>query len=110
FVVLARVGGRCAVILDPAVGRRSVPLSDLDQRFTGILLEVWPTQAFERKTERARVRVWQLLRGADGFAATAVRVLAMSLVLEAIALLIPIGFQLVLDDVVVSNDRDLLLI
>jgi ATP-binding cassette, subfamily B, bacterial CvaB/MchF/RaxB len=32
----------------------------------------------------------------------------MSLVLEAIGLAIPIGFQLVLDDVVVSNDRDLL--
>src|SRR5262252_4379274 len=32
----------------------------------------------------------------------------MSLVLEAIGLAIPIGFQLVLDDVVVSDDRDLL--
>jgi len=32
----------------------------------------------------------------------------MSLVLEGIGLAIPIGFQLVLDDVVVSDDRDLL--
>jgi ATP-binding cassette subfamily B protein RaxB len=32
----------------------------------------------------------------------------MSLVLEAIGIAIPIGFQLVLDDVVVSDDRDLL--
>ena len=32
----------------------------------------------------------------------------MSLVLEVIGLAIPIGFQLVLDDVVISNDRDLL--
>src|SRR5690349_10798009 len=32
----------------------------------------------------------------------------MSLVLEAVGIAIPIAFQLVLDDVVVSNDRDLL--
>jgi ATP-binding cassette subfamily B protein RaxB len=108
FVVLLSVGRRSVVILDPAVGRRSVPLSEVDNRFTGIVLEVWPTEGFERKTERARVRIWELLRRSDGFAAAAAQVVAMSLVLEAIGLAIPIGFQLVLDDVVVSNDHDLL--
>jgi ATP-binding cassette subfamily B protein RaxB len=38
----------------------------------------------------------------------ATQVLVMSLVLEAVGIAIPIGFQLVLDDVVVSDDRDLL--
>ncbi|HJY52243.1 MAG TPA: ABC transporter transmembrane domain-containing protein [Stellaceae bacterium] len=80
----------------------------MDRRFTGIVLEAWPTEGFERKTERARVRIWELLRRTDGFAAAATQVLVMSLVLEAIGVAIPIGFQLVLDDVVVSNDRDLL--
>jgi ATP-binding cassette, subfamily B, bacterial CvaB/MchF/RaxB len=96
------------VILDPAVGRRRVPLQEVDKRFTGIVLEAWPTEAFECKTERARVRIWELLRRSDGFAAAATQVLLMSLVLEAIGLAIPIGLQLVLDDVVVSDDRDLL--
>jgi ATP-binding cassette, subfamily B, bacterial CvaB/MchF/RaxB len=108
FVVLVRVRRRGIVIHDPAVGRRDVPLQEVNRRFTGIVLEGWPTEGFERKTERARVRVWNLLRRTDGFAATATQVLAMSLVLEVIGLAIPIGFQLVLDDVVVSNDRDLL--
>jgi ATP-binding cassette, subfamily B, bacterial CvaB/MchF/RaxB len=108
FVVLGRVGSRRAVILDPAVGRRQIPLQEVDRRFTGIVLEAWPTEGFERKTERARVRIWELLRRTDGFAAAATQVLAMSLVLEAVGIAIPIGFQLVLDDVVVSNDRDLL--
>jgi ATP-binding cassette subfamily B protein RaxB len=80
----------------------------VDKRFTGIVLEAWPTESFERKTERARVAIWDLLRRTDGFAAAATQVLAMSLVLEAIGLAIPIAFQLVLDDVVVSNDLDLL--
>ena len=108
FVVLVRVGNRRAVILDPAVGRRRVPLQEIDKRFTGIVLETWPTEGFERKTERARVRIWELLRRSDGFAAAATQMLLMSLMLEAIGLAIPIGLQLVLDDVVVSDDRDLL--
>jgi ATP-binding cassette subfamily B protein RaxB len=108
FVVLTRVGSRHIVIHDPAVGRRNVPVQEVDKRFTGIVLEAWPTEGFERKTERARVRIWELLLRTDGFATAATQVLTMSLVLEAIGVAIPIGFQLVLDDVVVSNDRDLL--
>jgi len=57
FVVLARVGSRHIVIHDPAVGRRKVPVQEVDKRFTGIVLEAWPTDGFERKTERARIRV-----------------------------------------------------
>jgi ATP-binding cassette subfamily B protein RaxB len=110
FVVLASANSRTATILDPAVGRRSVPLREVDKRFTGIVLEAWPGQAFEPKVERARIRIWQLLRGTDGFASAAIQVLAMSLVLEAMGLAVPIGFQLVLDDVVVSDDRDLLIL
>jgi ATP-binding cassette subfamily B protein RaxB len=108
FVVLTRVGGRRVIIHDPAVGRRSAPIEEVNKRFTGIVLESWPTDGFERKTEHARVRICNLLRRTDGFAAAATQVLTMSLVLEAIGIAIPIGFQLVLDDVVVSNDSSLL--
>ena len=93
------------VIHDPAVGRRSVPVQEVSKRFTGVVLEAWPADGFERKTERARVRIWDLLRRSHGFAAAATQVLVMSLVLEAMGLVVPIGFQLVLDEVVVSNDR-----
>jgi ATP-binding cassette subfamily B protein RaxB len=96
------------VIHDPAVGRRLVPVQEVEKRFTGVVLEAWPTEGFERKTERARVRIWDLLSRSRGFTAAATQVLTMSLVLEAIGIAIPIGFQLVLDDVVVSDDRDLL--
>jgi ATP-binding cassette, subfamily B, bacterial CvaB/MchF/RaxB len=108
FVVLTAVGRRRIVIHDPAVGRRSVPVQEVSKRFTGVVLEAWPTDGFERKTERARVRIWDLLRRSHGFAAVATQVLVMTLVLEAMGLVVPIGFQLVLDEVVVSNDRDLL--
>jgi ATP-binding cassette, subfamily B, bacterial CvaB/MchF/RaxB len=108
FVVLTRVHQRHVIIHDPAVGRRSVPIQEMNKRFTGVVLEAWPARDFEKKTERARVRIWGMLHQTDGFAAAAAQVLAMSLVLEAIGIAIPIGFQLVLDDVVVSGDYDLL--
>jgi ATP-binding cassette subfamily B protein RaxB len=108
FVVLTRMSGRRMVIHDPAVGRRFIPLQEVEKRFTGIVLEAWPTGDFERKTERARVRIWDLLSRTHRFGTAATQVLTMSLVLEAIGIAIPIGFQLVLDDVVVSDDRDLL--
>jgi ATP-binding cassette subfamily B protein RaxB len=108
FVVLTRVRRRGMIIHDPAMGRRYVPVREVDKRFTGVVLEAWPTKGFERKTERARVRIGELLRRTDGIAAAATQVLVMSLVLEVIGLATPIAFQLVLDDVVVSNDRDLL--
>ena len=108
FVVLIRVRGRGIVIHDPAVGRRNVPIREVNNRFTGIVLEAWPTKGFEPKVDRARVRIWDLLRHTDGFAAVAAQVLSMSLVLEVVGLAIPMGFQLVLDDVVVSYDRNLL--
>jgi ATP-binding cassette subfamily B protein RaxB len=108
FVVLTKVRARHIVIHDPAVGRRHIPLPEVDKRFTGIALEAWPTRGFEPKTERARVKIWELLRRTEGFAGAATQVLTMSLILEAIIIAIPIGFQLVLDDVVVADDRDLL--
>jgi ATP-binding cassette subfamily B protein RaxB len=108
FVVLISVGSRRMIIHDPGVGRRSVPVQEVSKRFTGVVLEAWPTQGFERKTERARIRIWDLLRRTHGFAAAATQVLVMSLVLEAISIAMPIGFQVVLDDVVVSDDQDLL--
>jgi ATP-binding cassette, subfamily B, bacterial CvaB/MchF/RaxB len=108
FVVLTRANRRRMVIHDPAVGRRLVPVQEVEKRFTGVVLEAWPTEGFERKTERARVRIWNLLSRSRGFTAAATQVLTMSLVLEAIGITIPIAFQLVLDDVVVSDDRDLL--
>lgn len=110
FVVLTRVGARAVMIHDPAAGRRKVALDEVSRRFTGVALEVWATEGFERKTERERIRVFQLLGRTEGFAAAAIQILAMSLFLEFIVIAMPILFQIVLDDVIVANDRDLLLL
>jgi ATP-binding cassette, subfamily B, bacterial CvaB/MchF/RaxB len=110
FVVLTRVGVRSVVIHDPAAGWRKITLAEVSRRFTGVALEAWATEGFERRTERARVRVFDLLRRTKGFAAAALQILVMSLFLELIVIAMPIAFQLVLDDVIVADDRNLLVL
>ncbi|CAH2603003.1 putative microcin-H47 secretion/processing ATP-binding protein MchF [Rhodovastum atsumiense] len=108
FVVLTHVGRNSVTINDPATGRRKVPLPEVSRRFTGVALEAWATEGFERKTERARIRVFDLLRRTRGFARAATQILVMSVFLEFAVILVPIVFQLVLDDVIVADDRKLL--
>jgi ATP-binding cassette, subfamily B, bacterial CvaB/MchF/RaxB len=110
FVVLTRVGPRGATIHDPAMGRRKITLDELSKHFTGIVLEVWPTAEFRRKVERARVKIRDLIGRTWGFWPAAIRVMLVSLVIELIVIALPIGFQIVIDEVVVSSDRDLLLL
>jgi ATP-binding cassette, subfamily B, bacterial CvaB/MchF/RaxB len=110
FVVLVRVGAHAAVVHDPAVGQRRIRLEELGKHFTGIVLEAWPTTSFRRKTERARIKIRDLLQQTRGFWSAATRVLLVSLVIEVLIIAMPIAFQLVLDEVVVSADRDLLLL
>lgn len=108
FVVLTHVGRRSVVINDPAAGRRRVQLDEVSRRFTGVALEAWKTESFEPRTERARIRVFELLRRTEGFGSVAVQILAMSLLLEVIVIATPIAFQLVIDQVIVADDRKLL--
>ena len=110
FVVLTRVGAQNATIHDPSVGRRTIKLDELSKHFTGIVLEAWPTAEFQQKVERARIRIRDLVSRTQGFWAAASRVLLVSLVIELLVIALPIGFQIVLDEVVVSDDRDLLLL
>jgi len=108
FVVLTKVGRKGVVVHDPAVGRRKVDFAELSGSFTGVALEAWPTGRFQRKDERVRIRISELVRRTRGIGRAALQVIAISLLLEVATIAMPIGFQLVLDEVVVAADYDLL--
>lgn len=110
FVVLTRIGKRGLTIHDPAVGRRAVPLQEVSRRFTGVALEAWPHHGFERKSERARIRIFELVRNTEGFLRAATQILVMSLFLEVLVIATPLAFQLILDEVIVVDDRNLLVL
>jgi ATP-binding cassette subfamily B protein RaxB len=110
FVVLSKVGRRTVTIHDPASGRRTVKLDELSREFTGIALEVIPNERFVRRNERHDLRLRHLFRQVRGIGSALASILVLSLGIEIIAMLLPIGAQIVIDEVIVSADQDLLLI
>lgn len=108
FVVLTAVKAGKVTIHDPAVGRRVLSLAEVSQHFTGVALEAWPTSEFERKYERTGISLIDMLWQTSGIGRAALQVLAVSILLEAVTIAMPIGFQIILDEVVVAADLDLL--
>lgn len=60
FLVLEKFDGRTAIVMDPAVGRRSISRADLDGGFSGIALSAEPGPDFE-KTRAKPLGEWRSL-------------------------------------------------
>jgi ATP-binding cassette subfamily B protein RaxB len=110
FVVLERVRPNSIIIHDPARGRRTVPLKEVSNEFTGVALEFSPTALFVKKDERNTLHFRDLFRNLTGLGPPLRRIFFLSLGLEAVVLLMPIASQIVIDEVIVNADRDLLLV
>lgn len=111
FVVLEAMDHQGAVVLDPARGRHRVTRRELDTAVTGVALCFTPTPSFEPKKggeSRGLVRrvylACLLSRGA-----TLGRILGLSLLLQLLALAVPVATGLLVDRVVPHGDRGLLL-
>jgi ATP-binding cassette subfamily B protein RaxB len=108
FVVLTDVSGRKITVHDPARGRRVLTLDESSRHFTGVAMEFTPTESFQKKDERERIKSWQLLRVAQGLKGTIAQILVLSIALEVFAIAMPFFLQLTVDRVLVGRDRDLL--
>ncbi|CAI0769184.1 Alpha-hemolysin translocation ATP-binding protein HlyB [Serratia fonticola] len=108
FVVLVSVSRNRFVLHDPARGLRSVGLTEMSQSFTGVALEVWPGSNFTKETVRNRVSLRTLIRNVHGIKTALIKIFCLSVVIETINLVMPVGTQLVMDHVIPSSDRGLL--
>jgi ATP-binding cassette subfamily B protein RaxB len=108
FVVLTAVRGNVATLHDPARGMRRMKLDELSRHFTGIALELTPAADFTAKTERQAVTLKQLLGPVRGLKRALAQIFVLAAGLEAFVLLSPFFLQWVVDGVLVSADRDLL--
>jgi ATP-binding cassette subfamily B protein RaxB len=110
FVVLTRADGRRITVLDPARGKRVLPLAEASRHYTGVAMEFTPAEGFVRQDERERITAWQLLSAAGGMGSTIAQVMLLSVALEVFAVASPFFVQLVIDRVIVGRDRDLLIL
>ncbi|WP_156861035.1 peptidase domain-containing ABC transporter [Casimicrobium huifangae] len=113
FVVLTKVstsGGGKITILDPAVGKRVLPMNEVSKHFTGVALELTPTPEFKPADLRRKVRLRDLVGKIFGLKRALINILLLAVGLEAVALVSPLVTQWVVDGALVSGDRDLLLL
>lgn len=110
FVVLQRVRGDRIVIHDPARGVRKLRLGEVSEHFTGIALELTPSADFTPVTARQAVSLRSLTGRVRGIIPALTQILVLALALEVFSLAGPFYLQWVMDQVLVSADRDLLTI
>ncbi len=108
FVVLVAVRHGVAEIHDPAHGVRRMKLAEVSAHFTGVALELSPAAEFVTGDERQRITLRQLLGRVTGLKRSLFQIFALALALEVFVLLSPFFIQWVVDGVLLSADRDLL--
>lgn len=108
FVVLEEVSGTHALIHDPAIGVRRLPLAEFSRHFTGVALELQPTSGFVRKDETQNFPLLSLMGRVIGLHRGLTQLLLLGLTLQLCALIAPFYMQWVIDEALLAADRDLL--
>jgi ATP-binding cassette subfamily B protein len=109
FVVLDRVRKGMVTIVDPGFGRRRVTLAEFGKAFTGVALLLEPSEAFEPEARRRpllRRYVAQILT----YPALWSRSVLMSVLVQLLALALPLMTTLLVDRIIPRRDLDLLLV
>lgn len=108
FVVLKKVGATSVVIHDPARGARTLPIEEVSSSFTGVALEAWPSADFQPQNAAPHLPLRALMGRITGLLASCAQIVVLAVALEVFALVAPFFMQWVIDNVIVSADRDLL--
>jgi ATP-binding cassette subfamily B protein RaxB len=107
FVVLVAASSDRYTIHDPARGVRVLSKDEVSRCFTGVCLHLTPTTEFSAQQPAPRVSMLDLVGKLRDLRGVITQILAMAAALEVFAVLAPFFMQWVIDEAVVSNDRDL---
>ncbi|OOW90196.1 colicin V production protein [Xanthomonas campestris pv. vitistrifoliae] len=108
FVVLAGTKGSKLVIIDPAQGRRLMPMGEVSKYFTGVLLELEPSASFRRASKSPTVPLSALTGRISGLKRVLIQIFALALAIEALGLSIPLQAQWAVDQISESNGKVIL--
>lgn len=110
FVVLVSATSDAITIADPAQGLRTVPLKEASEHFTGVAVDIAPTDAMPTKDHALKLTLPQLIGRVRGLGSAGWNIFAVAAVLEFLSLLAPLFGQVVGDHVLLTKDSDLLLL
>ncbi|WP_423960619.1 peptidase domain-containing ABC transporter, partial [Bradyrhizobium sp.] len=108
FVVLRQVTRKGLRIHDPASGERLIPWMEVDKAFSGVALELWPSTAFAKGDQRKRIGLFDVTGRISGALGYLLNLVAIGVLLELLAILVPFFTQWAMDNVVALGDADLL--
>jgi ATP-binding cassette subfamily B protein RaxB len=106
FVVLVKTGKRRVVIHDPGAGRRTIAWAELDQSFTGIALEFAMQHDFVPGSEESKVSFRSLVGQVRHLYRYLGVMLFLLLASQLLALVPSIATQILIDEVVLGQDRE----
>lgn len=107
FVVFERLLKDSVEIMDPASGRRRVPLADFGRAFTGVALLLEPGESFTPKKPTGSP-LWRYTRMLLGQRGILLRILVASALVQALALGLPTLTGVLVDRVIPLRDAPLL--
>jgi len=108
FVVLKALSRGRATIHDPAIGERAISIAELGKHFSGVALELAPAAGFAPREEAQRFSLFGLMGRVLGLGRGMVQVFLLALALEVVTIVAPFYMQWVVDQALVSADRDLI--
>lgn len=108
FVVLKKVRKGSVDIHDPALGARTYTLDAFSKHFTGVALELLPTRAFRSKDKRIKIGLSDFYTVISGLKSALAKAFLLSLLLQAFVIAGPYYMQLVVDEVILTHDKNLL--
>ena len=108
FVVLRSITDRNITIYDPAVGERTLSLSEAAKHFTGIAVELSKGPEFRRKEPEPPIAMRDLIGSVTGLGKSLAIIFSLAAVLELFSLLAPQFLEIVVDQVLADSDIDLL--
>jgi ATP-binding cassette, subfamily B, bacterial len=109
FVVFERRRGGTIEIIDPGVGRRRVSTEQFSRSFTGVALLLEPSDTFTLSAPGARP-IWRHIRSIAAASGQWGRIVVVSLLLQLLALALPVLTGAVVDRVVPRGDVHLLIV
>src|ERR1700694_4983429 len=109
FVVFEKLDGKTVHIVDPAGGRRRVPLEQVRRSFTGVALLLEPSDEFEPSASREK-RTWWYVKQLLSHTGLWSRIIVTSLLLQIFFLSVPVLTGAIVDRIVPRTDYHLLLV
>src|ERR1700689_768738 len=109
FVVFEKVTPKGVAVVDPALGRRIIPFGTFGRSYTGVAIILEPGAGFARGGE-GKPSPYRYLRPILRQRVLARPVVVLSVLLQVLALAVPLFTAIVVSRIVPAGDRHLLII